>query len=269
MPPIDPAVLRARAQALAELLANPAAAAAGVRALLSDYADRTHRASPRVATSQVENTYKTAPPVLRTLVTALRGPARANPPATLALAQALWAGGSREERRLAAELLGAVAPLAPAETLALVEGFAARIESGATADALAEQALGGLARADPAAHLVYAQRWITHPNHWARRFAVALLWPLVKDKHWDNVPGALRVLGPVMQEPDGEVRRAVADVLAHLARKSPAEISRFLLDQATRSHNTHTHWIVRNALSSALTTLGPEDQAAIVRALRA
>ncbi len=264
MPPIDPAVLRTRTQALAAQVANPTAAAASVRALLSDYADRTHRASPRVATSQVDNAYKTSPPVLRAIVAALREPARANPTATLALTSALWAGASREERRLAAELLGAVATLAPAEALALVEQWAVQIESGETADALAELGLGPLARADPQAHLAYAQRWVGHANRWARRFAVALLWPLVKDKHWDNVPAALRVLGPVMSETDGEVRRAVADVLAQLAPKSPGEISRFLLEQARRS-NINAHWIIRNAMS----TLGPEAQAEIVRALRA
>jgi hypothetical protein len=139
-----------------------------------------------------------------------------------------------------------------------------QIESGETADALAEQGLGGLARADPQAHLAYAQRWVGHPNRWARRFAIALLWPLVKDKHWDNVPGALRVLTPAMTEPDGEVRRAVAAVLAHLGPKSSTEITRFLLEQAARS-NPHGHWIIRNAMG----TLGPEDQTAIVRALRA
>lgn len=264
MPPIDPAVLRTRTHALAGQLANPAAAAAGVRALLSDYADRSHRASPRVATSQVDNAYKTAPPVLRAIVAALRAPARANPPATLALALGLWDGGSREERRLASELLGTVSALAPAEALALVERWAVQIESGETADALAEHGLGALARADPAAHLAYAQRWILHPNRWARRFAVALLWPLVKDKHWDNVPAALRVLRPLMKEADGDLRRAVADVLAQLAPKSPAEIRGFLLEQAQRA-NLNAHWIIRNAM----TALSPEDQAAIVRVLRA
>ena len=265
MPPIDPAVLRTRTQALAGQLANTAAAAAGVRSLLSDYADRTHRASPRVANSQVDNVFKTAPPVLRAIVTALREPARANAPATLALAANLWAGGTREERRLASELLGAVAGQCQAEVLALVEQWAVQIESGETADALAEHGLGPLARADAQAHLAYAQRWVSHPNRWVRRFAVAMLWPLVKDKHWDNVPAALRLLSPAMKETDGEVRRAVADVLAQLAPKSPAEISRFLLEQVTRSNNPHTHWIIRNAM----TTLGPEDQTAIVRALRA
>jgi 3-methyladenine DNA glycosylase AlkD len=263
MPPIDPAVLRARAQALTGLLTDSAAAAAGVRGLLSDYADRTHRASPLVASSQVENTYKTAPPVLRAVIIALREPARANPPATLALANALWAGGSREERRLASELLGLVVAQVPEDALALVERWAVQIESGETADVLAEHGLGAVARADPATHIANAQRWIGHPNRWARRFAVALLWPLVKDKHWDNVPAALRVLGPAMKETDAEVRRAVSGVLAHLAPKSPAEISRFLLEQA-RYSNANTQWIIRNAM----TPLGPEEQAAIVRAMR-
>lgn len=264
MPPIDPAVLRARTQALAAQLADDAAAAASVRHLLSDYADRTHRASPRVATSQVDNAYKTAPPVLRAIIVALREPARANPAAALALAQRLWEGGSREERRLAAELLGLAATQRPAEALDCAGQWAVQIESGDTADALAELGLGTLARADPAAHLAYAQRWINHPNRWARRFAVALLWPLVKDKHWDNVPGALRVLGPAMKEADGEVRRAVADVLAQLATKSPAEISHFLLANAVRS-GLNAQWIIRNAM----VTLGEEEQAAIVKALRA
>jgi 3-methyladenine DNA glycosylase AlkD len=263
MPPIDPAALRARTSALAAKLEAPPAAAAAVRSLLVDYADRTHRASPRVASSQVENALKTAPPVLRAIIAALREPARANPANALALADALWAGGSREERRLAAELLGLAADRAPAEALALVDRWAVQIESNDTADALAELGLGGLARADPAAHLAYAQRWNRHPNRWARRFAVALLWPLVKDKHWDNVPGALAIIGPVMKEADGDVRRAVADVLAQLAPKSPAEISRFLLDQAVLA-NLNAQWIIRNAM----TTLGPEQQAAIVRALR-
>ena len=44
----------------------------------------------------------------------------------------------REERRIAAELLGQVALAAPAETLALLDTWAPQIESGDTADVLAE-----------------------------------------------------------------------------------------------------------------------------------
>ncbi len=263
MPPIDPAVLRQRTSALAAQLDDPPRLAASVRQLLDDYADRTYRASPRVVTSAQNNKLKVPGPVLRAIVAALREPLRADPPQGLAVLDRLWAGGAREERRIAAELLGGVLQARPAEGLALAEAWALQIESGETADALAELGLGPLALQDPLAHLEYARRWVTHPQRWARRFGLALFWPLLKDKQWDNVPGALAVIRPAMTEPDGEVRRAVAAVLEQLALKSPAEVSRFLLEQAARS-NTHTRWIVRHALAS----LDAADQAAIVKALR-
>jgi hypothetical protein len=263
VPPIDPIHLRARTAALAERFADPAAAAAGVRRLLDDYADRTHRASPRVAASGLANSFKAPAPVVRAIVLALREPVRADPIAGRALLAAVWAGGSREERRIAAELLGVVAPAQPAETRELLETWVLQIESGETADALAELGLGALARQDPAAHLEYARRWIAHPARWARRFAVALLRPLVKDRHWDNVPAAVGVLQPAMAEPDGEVRRALAELLADMGPKSPGEMARFLREQAARSSG-HTHWIVRNAM----TGLPAAEQAEIVRVLR-
>lgn len=263
MPPIDPAALRARAAWLAEQLADPAVAALRVRRVLDDYADRTHRSSPRVVTSSAPNTYKTPAPVVRAIVSALRGPAQADPPAGLRLAAEVWAGGSREERRIAAELLGLVALAAPVEALALVEGWAPQIESAETADALAELGLGPLMRADPARHLGHARRWVTHPKRWVRRFALAALLPLVKDRQWDNVPGALAVLRLAMTDADAEVRKAAATVLMGLGPKSPTEVTLFMREQAMRSNN-NTHWIVRNALAG----LDPSDQAEIVRLLR-
>jgi hypothetical protein len=245
------------------VLDNPAALAAAVRTLLNDYADRTYRASPRVATSVVDNLFRTPAPVLRAIVSALREPVRAQAQAALPALTAVWNGKSREERRIAAELLGYAAPVVPAAVLALMDTWVLQIESGETADALAEHGLGSLSRLDPQAYLEHAARWIRHPKRWPRRFALSLFWPLLKDKQWDNVPGALAILRPVMTESDGEVRRAVATVLEHLAPKSPLEVGRFLREQAASS-NIHTHWIVRNALNG----LGPEQQAEIVKALR-
>jgi len=263
VPPIDPAVLRSQTTALAARLGEPRAAAAGVRALLDDYADRSHRPSPRLVGSEVENAYKTPGPVLRAVVSALRDPARADPTAALALADALWAGDSREERRLAAEILGLVAIGLPGEALEMVERWLPQLESGSTADALAELGLGPLVRLDPPTYLAHAQRWAALPDKWARRFALALLRPLAADRHWDNIPGALVVIRRVMADPDADVRRAAAEVLAALAPKSPPEMARFLREQAGRS-NSHTHWIVRHAM----TALDPAAQAEIVKRLR-
>jgi HEAT repeat protein len=147
--------------------------------------------------------------------------------------------------------------------LRLVEGWIRQLESGATADALAEHGLGALVRANPAPYLEQARQWATHPHRWTRRFALALLLPLVRDADWDNVPAALAVLRPAMSDSDGEVRRAAAQALEGLGAKSPGEIARFLREQAARP-NAHTRWIVRNALGS----LEPETQAEIIRLLR-
>ncbi len=263
MPPIDPAILRARTAALPGKFPNAEALATFVRRLLDEYADRTHRASPQVVSSAVANAYKAPAPVVRGIVNALRAPVRADPPAALRAVAAIWAGGSREERRIAAELLGQVALAAPAETLALIDTWAPQIESAETAEVLAELGLGPLMLADPPQYLEHARRWVISPVRWVRRFALAAMLPLVKDRQWDNVPGALAVLRPVMTEADGEVRRAAANILEKLGPKSPAEVSRFLREQAVRA-NGNTQWIIRNALAGV-----PEaEQAEIVRLLR-
>jgi hypothetical protein len=263
MPPIDPAVLRARTAALAGQMGDTAAAAAGVRRLLEHYADRTHRASPKVATSAADNEYKTPAPVVRAIVNALRAPAQADPQAGLALADALWAGGSREARRIAAELLGHAAPGAPDEAVALVEAWAPQVEGAETADALAELGLGALMRAEPGRFLEHARRWVTHPGRWVRRLGLSALLPLVKDRQWDNVPGALAVVRQVMTDGDAEVRKAAAAVLTGLGPKSPAEVALFMREQALRSNN-NAHWIIRNALGG----LDEAAQAEIIRLMR-
>ena len=161
------------------------------------------------------------------------------------------------------EILGLVAIGLPGEALEMVERWLPQLESGSTADALAELGLGPLVRLDPPTYLAHAQRWAALPDKWARRFALALLRPLAADRHWDNIPGALVVIRRVMADPDADVRRAAAEVLAALAPKSPPEMARFLREQAGRS-NSHTHWIVRHAM----TALDPAAQAEIVKRLR-
>ncbi len=263
MPPIDPARLRLRTDALAAQFSDPARLAMGLRNLLDDYADRTHRPSPRIVTSSVDNAYKVPGPVVRAIITALRPPAQANPDAALAAAAQVWAGGSREGRRIAAEMLGAAAERRPGEVLAQVEAWLPQIETGETADALAEFGLGPLIRAEPARFLEAARNWVAHPKKWVRRFGLAALMPLVADRDWDNVPAALAIIRPVMREADGEVRRAAATALEGLGPKSPSEISRFLREFAPHS-NANTNWIVRNALPG----LPQAEQAEIIRLLR-
>lgn len=262
MPPIDPAVLRERVNAIAGKFPDAAEVAAKTRALLDDYADRSYRASPRLSSTVLDNTYRAPAPVVRALAMALRSPMQNQAPAALPVIHAIWQGGSREERRLAAELLGHIILAVPGEALGLIELWLPTVESTETADALAELGLGPLLRASPR-QVAHLKRWIGHTRKWARRFTVAALMPLVKEPGWDNIPAALEIIRPVMADADAEVRHITVEVLRGLAAKSPREIAYFLREQATRP-NHHSHWVVR----SAMLALPTQDQTAITRALR-
>jgi hypothetical protein len=264
MPPIDLPKVRARAASVAEQFGDTPAVLAGVRSLLEDHSDFSHRPSPKLGASVLPNAFKTPMPVVRQIITALRKPAQAEPLAALDLIRALWARGTREERRIAAELLGAVAPHAPPAALSLIDSWLREIESAETADALAAHALGPMLLADPDAHLPHVRRWVEQPYKWTRRFGLAALATLAKAKKWDDVPEALGILRSVMSEFEPEVRRAVVAVLTDLILKSPVEVSVFLREQAMRP-NHNTHLIIR----AVLPRLEAAVQSDLVRLMRA
>lgn len=260
---IDPTVLRARATEVAARLVNPAACAAAARRLLDDYTDHTHRLSPRLAESRASTEARTPTPVTRALLSALRRPALASPEYAHALAKALWAGGTRQERVLAAEVLGLVATRLPEDALALIEAWTTELDSAEAVEAVVRHALSPLL---PGAHtpfLQHARAWSRQRPKWVRRLGVTVLSALAHDPQWDDVLTAFDVLRPLMGESDPNVRAAIITALNDLARRNPLETARFLLEFARRSdHNTHM------ILRGALPALPAEDQVRLMQALR-
>lgn len=264
--PIDPSQLRLQAAEVAVRLAvNPVECAAAVHRVLDDYADRSHRYSPKLAerTAPIP-TFKTPPPVVRAILTALRKPAQQAPAEALETAKHLWAKGSREERRIAVELLGLVALRLPTEALALIEGWVPELESATTADEVAELALSPLLPSDPPGHLYRARQWLKQPNKWARYFGVMVIAALAKVRQWDDVPSALDILRGLMTESDPSVRQAVITALNGLAPRDLNTMTRFLREHARRS-NHHTHTILRATLKALPTA----EQAELVKMMRA
>lgn len=261
--PIDPAALRTQTEALKTYLDDPALLALKVRGLLDDYAQRTHRPSPRLAGKLPVQSLKTPPPVMRAISQTLRDGTRSAPSTLLNAARAIWAGGSREERRIAAELLGHATTTTPEKTLLVIEACLPEIESADTADALAEHGLSPLVKLNPATYLAQAQGWAKSSHKWTRRFALAVLYPLLRDKKWDSVPGALEVVSQVMTDPESDVRAAAVTALSGLAPKSPVEVGRFLRQQANNPHHN-----VQNIIRLTLARLAPEIRAEVERVMR-
>jgi len=263
MRPVDLTDVRVRANAAAERLPDIPASLSVIRSLLDDYADRAHRVAPEPNNTSKEIILRTPMPVIRAIVTALRGPLLNDPQMAWLLLKDLWESNSREERRIAAEVLGYLAPQKPDETLAYIEMCLTRNPGETSLETLAEQGLGPLVLTNPTPYLEQARKWVLHPLKWARRFGLAVIAPLVKDKKWDNVPGALDVIRNVMSEADPDLRKAAADLVRALSIKSPAEIYRFLREQALRV-NSNTQWIVRTAMNK----LPADEQAELTRLMR-
>ncbi|MCS6910441.1 MAG: DNA alkylation repair protein [Anaerolineales bacterium] len=260
---IDPLVLRARTNEVAARLANPAACASAIRRLLEDYTDRTHRLSPRLAEMRPDGARQTPAPVTRALLAALRKPAQASPEEALALAKALWAGGTRPERVLAAQVLGLVASRLPDETLALADSWVTELDSLETVEAVVNHVFGPLLAGAQTQFLQRARGWSRQPQKWVRCLGITVLSALARERKWDDVLSALELLRPLMGESDPNVRAAIITALRNLARRNAPETARFLLEFAHRSdHNTHM--IVRGALRA----LPEADQAQLLRALR-
>jgi 3-methyladenine DNA glycosylase AlkD len=161
------------------------------------------------------------------------------------------------------ELLGVVTAARAEEIQALVDNWIPTLESGETADALADYGYAPVVLADPFEHLQRAKKWMLSPNKWARYFSLTSMRPLAKTKTWDDIPTALEILRYAMIDPDAMVRQAAAHLLTDLLVKSPMEIKLFLQEQSARTH-PHAHAIVRTVIRA----LPVEEQTEIIKAMR-
>lgn len=246
MPPINPPTLRAQATALTEKFHTAPACAVAVRRLLDDYADRSHRLSPRLKANEVSRAYKTPPPVVREVVLALTPPVRHAPAAGLTLAETIWQGGSPEERHLAAALLGEAAPHMPAEAWALAERWLPTLTTRENAAALGAYGLAPLVLTAPQTFAPRLAEW-PHRSKWGAAATAVTITALARTRHWDDVPFALHTLRGLVVHPDAHVRQAVEEAVLALAEKSPAEVNVFLQDCAALP-NPHVNQMLRQVL---------------------
>ena len=134
---------------------------------------------------------------------------------------------------MAAQLLGMAAPFLPAETLQRITRWLPQADDPPINDGLAREAFAPLARLGaPQLLTETARSWATAPEKWTRRFAAAALLALAEDRQFENIPALLAVLAELMADPEPDVRKVAAEVLLALLPRSPAEVRRFLRDQA-------------------------------------
>lgn len=263
MPAVDLLTLRARAAALVNLFDQPEPFLKSLRQLLEATSDASYRQSIVVHAHMPLKGYGTPLPVLRAVASALKRSALASPPQALRLAGLLWSAGTREERRLAAELVGLVAASDPEGALRMIEAWLPDLDSLETADMLAAAAARPLMLADPRARLLDARRWVNAEARWVRRFGAAALGELARAQEFQDVDAVLAALRGAMTESKAEVRRAVAANLRDLTPKSAGDVARFLREWAQVT-DKNTRWMVKHGM----TRLDPQAQSELTALMR-
>ena len=245
--PIDVPVLRARASAIADKLSDPATCAAEIRKLFRNQADHSRRPNQRAVGGRLDETLRTPTPVIHEMAVALRVPVQKHPEEAGTLARALWAAGSREERRLAADVLGFLAVSQPDEALTQLEELLPRCDSAEIVDALVVGAFKPLLLREPGQALAVARRWTLQRNKWLRRAAALAVYTLAQESRWDDLPGMFEILRKLASESDPTVRPAVVDALRTLTAERPLDARPFLHEQAVRNdHNSR--FLVRSVM---------------------
>jgi hypothetical protein len=192
MPAIDLAQLRGEASALAGQLDQPAAFSASLRSLLERHAHRLLRRGRSLAKRGALPAWDVPGILIREVEAAVLPAARRNPRAALPAAAAAWPGGKKEEKQLAAFLLGLAGD--PAEIRTHLLHWLDETEDPAVLQSLAAHACPPLRRSDPVLFRSDLRSWLTHPAPARRRFGWLALKTWAEERSSDSVFSAFELL---------------------------------------------------------------------------
>ena len=244
--------LRTLRREIADLLAKPATAmerAAALDALLARYANHAYR--PGAQADADEPAYHTAAVVLPELWRALRQTLPPEADARLALADALWAQGTREPRLLAARVLGQVPAEAHTAVFERVWPWLA-IRDRRVRAAVLEHGARPLTQADDALLVHLAPHLPPQGQQELAARALTLVTRLIEAPEFDNTPILFRALRAGLRHPAPALRPEWVTVLQALLRRWPAEALPFLRRALWESGDPEgVLWLLRRILPSA------------------
>lgn len=167
-------------------------------------------------------------PVLRALETALRGPALEDHLAGAMAAETLWTAPLAEARLLAIALL----ELQPSEEIPLwAEAWARTADDPALLERLAAGPVRLIHGVDPERFWAAISVYIASPHAAEIILGLRSLEASMEDLDAGEMPRTFEVLEGLAPLEGGEAWRAQLGLVRALARRSPPETARFLVDQ--------------------------------------
>ena len=258
MAEIDKDLIRARMAGLLERVDEPPAFDAGLHDLLRSLGSEEQVAGARQFIPGMGESYGVPLPALRVIAAELVKWGQRHMEEAFALVEWLWHNGSRDERVIAAKMLERLGKREPGRTLELAASFVADIRNWEECDQLACFGLRNVVQRHPEAVLPRCQTWVRSGDEWTRRFGVAVLTSLPKDKGYRPAGREFAVLDAVMADEAREVQDAVAWALREIGKRHPGAMAAYLRRHAPGA-NRHTRRIIKQAMK----VLPDEDQEAI------
>jgi len=258
MTEVNKDLIRTQVARLLERVGDPQSFDAELHELLRSLGSEEQAAGARLYIPGMGESYGVPVPVLRIIAAELTKWGRRHLTEAFALVKRLWHNGSRDERVIAAKILERLGKREPERTLELAASFVGDIRNWEECDQLACFGLRYVVQRHPEAVLSRCQTWVQDEDKWTRRFGVAILTSLPKDKSYQPSEREFTVLDAVMADEAREVQDAVAWALREIGKRHPAAVANYLRRHA-RSANRHTRRIVKQAMKA----LPEEEQAAL------
>lgn len=249
MPAIHPARLKQQTDLVAQHFDQPEALVRSLHHLLDFYADRANRPGQSRDPDPLLTAYHVKPPVLRQVVLELLPLAQADPETGFAVCQAMWQQPYLEFRLMASSLLGELPAEPAARILEQVKAWAVRDTDLQLLDALALDGLKRVRKDQPQVLIRAAETWLLGKEYDAQRLGMRLLLPVVKDPDFPNLPVIFRILQPYIRQAPSRLRPEILDLLTALAHRSPVETGSYLRQTLTLPDSPDTAWLIRQSAS--------------------
>jgi hypothetical protein len=246
MSAVNPKRLAAQVEDLLTLLDDPQAFCRQCLDLLEFYASRTRKPVTMTNLEETLRVFNVPRPVIRALSTGLSKHTQARSHLAWPAAAALWETGYRETRLLSSAILGGQ----PTEEVAqMAEAFASDCDDDVVLFELADRGLVGWRYGAAPKFLEKVAIWIESPRRRLRVFALMAIRAAVDDSEFAELPTVFRILSGRVESARGDERRSLYALVRSLAKRSPPETVRFLLDEMAKD-GPSSRRMVRNTWES-------------------
>jgi hypothetical protein len=228
MPAIELARLQREVEHLQSVFDSPAELSRAVLDVLGFYADRARRPSTPVAAEEHTRGLRVPAPVVRAIGMGLQQKAAGNPDRGWEVADALWQTDLREPRILACWVLSGFADEHVADWL---EARAAELDDRVVMASVVDRAVLHWRSSSGRNYIDRVEGWLVSPRSAVQALGLRALGAGLDMPEAEDMHRAFQALGRLPGPVRGDARDAFRDLLETLAERSPAETTRFLLEE--------------------------------------